>query len=31
LLSARSHLKKIGFYKNWDRNLLSDLGIEPDK
>ncbi len=31
LLEARSHLKKIGFYKNWDRNLLDDLGIEPDK
>jgi hypothetical protein len=31
LLDARSHLMKIGFYKNWDRDLLDDLGIIPDK
>lgn len=28
LLDARSHLIKSGFYKNWDPNLLKDLGIE---
>jgi len=27
LLEARSHLYKIGFYKNWDKDLLDDLGI----
>lgn len=27
LLEARSHLYKIGFYKNWDNDLLDDLGI----
>jgi hypothetical protein len=31
LLDARSHLYKIGFYKNWDDDLLQDLGINPDK
>ena len=27
LLEARSHMNKIGFYKNWDKDLLDDLGI----
>ena len=27
LLEARSHLRKIGFYKNWDKDLLDDLDI----
>jgi len=28
LLEARSNLIKIGFYKNWDLDLLKDLGID---
>lgn len=28
LLEARSHLMKIGFYKNWDLDLLESLGID---
>ncbi len=27
LLEARSQMNKIGFYKNWDKDLLDDLGI----
>jgi len=30
LLEARAHLKKIGFYKNWDKDLLDSLGVNPE-
>lgn len=30
LLEARAHLKKIGFYKNWDNDLLDSLGVNQE-